>query len=43
MRVKRNGMKYYGKPCSVNEAKEAIKFAEELLKKLVALQKLLHG
>lgn len=43
MRFKRNGMKYYGKPCPINDAKEAIEFAENLLKKLVALQKRSRG
>ena len=43
MRVKRNGMKYYGRPCSIKDAQEAIEFAERLLKKLISLQKKLHN
>lgn len=42
MRIKRNGMKYYGKSCSADDAKEAIGFAESLIKKLIALQRKLH-
>lgn len=37
MRIKRNGMKYYGKSCSVEEAKEAVEFAENLIKKLIEM------
>lgn len=43
MRMKRNGMKYYGKPCPVSDAKEAIEFADKLLKKLLSLQRKLRG
>lgn len=39
MRAKRNGMKYYGKFCSVKDAEEAIKFAESLMKKLLEIRK----
>ena len=39
MRRKRNGMKYYGKSCSIEDVKEAIEFAENILKKIVLLQK----
>ncbi len=35
MRVKRNGMKYYGKSCSVKDVEEAVKFAEPTMKKLL--------
>ncbi len=42
MRIKRNGMKYYGKSCSADDAKEAMEFAESLIKKLVALQRKLR-
>ena len=42
MRIKRNGMKYYGKSCSADDAKEAMEFAESLIKKLAALQRKLR-
>jgi len=35
MRKKRNGMKYYGRYCSVEDAKEAAEVAEKLLKKVI--------
>lgn len=34
MRKRRNGMKYYGKTCSVPQTKEAIDFARKTLQKL---------
>ena len=34
MRKRRNGMKYYGKTCSVAETKAAIELAREMLRKL---------
>ena len=43
MRVKRNGMKYYGKPCPVDDARDATEFAEKLLRKLVTIQKKLRN
>ena len=39
MRIKRNGLKYYGKPCTVADANEVIEFAGNLIKKFVALQR----
>lgn len=39
MRKKRNGMKYYGKSCHVTDAKDAIEFAEKLIKKIMDLYK----
>lgn len=39
MRIKRNGMKYYGKSCSIKEAQGAIKFTESLIKKLLETRK----
>jgi uncharacterized protein (UPF0332 family) len=39
MRVKRNGMKYYGKSCSVRDVEEVIKFSETLMKKLLEIRK----
>ena len=39
MRIKRNGMKYYGKFCSEKDIEESIKFAETLMKKLLEIRK----
>ena len=39
MRAKRNGMKYYGKSCSLYDVEEAIKFSEPLMKKLLDIRK----
>lgn len=39
MRVKRNGMKYYGKSCSEKDTEEAIEFGESLIKKLLKIRK----
>ncbi len=39
IRIKRNGMKYYGKSCSEKDAEEAIEFAESLIKKLLEIRK----
>lgn len=39
LRIKRNGMKYYGKSCSTTDVEEAIKFAERLLKKIISIRK----
>ena len=39
MRIKRNGMKYYGKFCSARDAEEAIKSDESLMKKLLEIRK----
>ncbi|MDI6721631.1 MAG: HEPN domain-containing protein [Candidatus Aenigmarchaeota archaeon] len=39
MRVKRNGMKYYGKSCSEKDVEEAINFAEPLMKKLLEIRR----
>lgn len=38
MRIKRNGMKYYGKSCSEKDAEEAIKFAGSLIRKLLEIR-----
>ena len=38
MRVKRNGMKYYGKSCSVKDVEEAISFAEPLMRKILDIR-----
>ncbi len=43
MRIKRNGMKYYGKLCPMDDAREAVEFADRLLKKIIALQKKIRG
>jgi uncharacterized protein (UPF0332 family) len=39
MRAKRNGMKYYGKSCSVKDVEEATKFAEPLMNKILEIRK----
>lgn len=38
MRRKRNGMKYYGKSCTVRDVKEVIEFADKMIKKIMALR-----
>jgi len=42
MRIKRNGMKYYGKSCSENDVEEAVKFSDALMKKLFEIRKNLN-
>ena|SRR3989304_3579377 len=39
MRIKRNGMKYYGKSCSEKDVEDSIKFAENMIKKLLEIRK----
>ena len=39
MRIKRNGMKYYGKSCSEKDVEEAIKFSDALMRKLLEIRK----
>ena len=39
MRRKRNGMKYYGKPCSIEDAKDSVEFAGKFMEKLISLQR----
>ena len=39
MRKRRNGMKYYGKNCSIPQVKLSIEFARVMLNKLVAAQR----
>ena len=39
MRRKRNGMKYYGKPCPIEDAKDSMEFAEKFMEKLISLQR----